>query len=353
MDVNTLKVDFTLGLGEDFDSPARIKDRFRQIEKIGFDGVSVAEIAHDCFLPMTLGADVTETLQIRSSIAVALARNPMSMAYLAHDLNAYSCGRFTLGLGSQIKAHVMRRFNMPWHRPAAQMRDYIQALNAIWDNFYDNKPLSYEGEYYSHTLMIPDVKPSNVQYGRPQVLLAAVGPLMIQTAAEQANGLIVHSFSTEKYIREVIRPHVDNTLRAKGRLKENFEVSLSPFVVTGENDEEYERNLQVVKHRIAFYASTPAYKPVLDCHGWGDLQPELKALTKQDAWHKMPELISDEVLDAFAVTGTPTEAAQKLKTRYENLLDRIALDCRLSDAVLKAQIEILKEHAADKRSKSS
>ncbi len=337
-----MKVDGGFGYEEDFRSTEQLKSGFEHFERLGFDGVLVAEIAHDPFMPLMLGAGVTGRIDLRTSIAVAFSRNPMSMAYAAHDLNAYSKGRFTLGLGSQIRAHVVKRFGMPWHAPAAQMREYIRCLNAIWNCWYDGAPLDFRGEYYQHHLMTPDFTPKNIEFGRPRVTLAAVGPLMTRVAAEEADGIIIHSFSTEKYIRESLIPRITEALDGVDKSLGDFEISYPAFVVTGESEEEIQRNREFIKYRIAFYASTPAYKGVLDCHGWGDLQPELNRLSKENKWNEMSALISDEILAEFAVIGSPTAVAAEITARYGDLVDRVTLEAKLPDEVIESQLEILR-----------
>ena len=337
-----MKIDSSFSFGDRLDEIDDIKRRFKDFENQGFDDVVTAEIQNDPFLIMGMGADATERVGLRTGIAVAFARSPMTTAYSAHDINAYSKGRFTLGLGSQIQAHITKRFGMPWHGPAKQMSEFIRALHAIWDCWYDDAPLNFRGECYRHTLMTPDFTPKNIAYGRPKVVMAAVGPLMIKTAAREADGIIVHTFSTQKYIEENILPSIKSTLQEEGKSIDDFEVSLPPFVVTGETEEAFEAAKAQVKYRISFYGSTPAYKRVLECHDWQDLQPKLNHLSKNNAWDKMPELISDEMLETFAVVGEPLQVAEKIKARYGTLVDRITLENELSAELLKKQMDIIR-----------
>jgi probable F420-dependent oxidoreductase len=302
----------------------------------------VAEIAHDPFMPLAMAALHTERIELRTSIAVALARTPMNMANIGHDLNAYSKGRFTLGLGSQIKPHITKRFSMPWHGPARQMREYIEALHSIWDCWYDKKPLNYVGDFYQHRLMTPEFSPTNTEYGRPKVLMAAVGPMMIATAAAVADGIIVHSFCTEKHFKEVMLPRLETELAANGRTLDDFEIQFPVFVACGETEEELMREKDAIKYRIGFYGSTPAYKTVLDTHGWGDLQPRLNRMTKEGQWDQLPGEISDEVLHAFAAVGDPIEVATQIKQRFGGLIDRTALAASFSPEVLEQQMNILR-----------
>lgn len=337
-----MRIDSSFSFGDQLDDIDEIKGRYRQFEEQGFDGVVTAEIQNDPFLVVGMGADATDRVELRTGIAVAFARSPMTTAYTAHDLNAFSKGRFTLGLGSQIQAHITKRFGMPWHGPAKQMSEFIRAMHAIWDNWYEGQPLNFRGDCYKHTLMTPDFSPKNVEYGRPKVVMAAVGPKMIRTAAEVADGIIIHTFGTQKYIEENILPGIDQTLATKGRSREDFDVSFPPFVVTGQTEEEFAAAKAQVRYRISFYASTPAYKPVLECHDWQDLQPKLNHLSKNNGWDKMPELISDEMLETFAVVGEPLQVAEQIKRRYGQLVDRITLENHLPTDLLKQQMAIIK-----------
>jgi probable F420-dependent oxidoreductase len=337
-----MKIDSSFSFGDRLDDIGVLQEQFRRREQLGFDGVVTAEIRNDPFVVVGLGAAVTERVELRTGIAVAFARSPMTTAYSAHDLNVYSRGRFTLGLGSQIQAHITKRFGMPWHGPAKQMAEFIRALHAIWDCWYDGKPLNFRGDCYRHTLMTPDFTPHDTRFGRPRVVMAAVGPLMIATAAREADGILVHTFCTPKYLEEEILPRIDATLAESGRSRADFEVSFPPFVVTGATEAEFEAAKQQVKYRIAFYGSTPAYRPVLECHGWEDLQPKLNQLSKNNGWERMPELISDEILETFAVVGEPHQVASEIRRRYGHLVDRLTLENTLSEDRIAEQLRILR-----------
>jgi probable F420-dependent oxidoreductase len=340
--MTVLKVDAGIGFpGEPYDTHALVQ-RAAELEAAGFDALLTAEVAHDPFLLLALLTHHTSKIALRTSIAVALSRNPMTMAALTHDINAWSKGRFTLGLGSQIKPHIVKRFGMPWHGPAQQMREFIEALHAIWDCWYDGKPLAYEGEFYSHKLMTPEFAPTNTEYGRPRVVMAAVGPLMTKTAATVADGLIVHAFCTQKHFREVMLPQLLGDLTASGRSRNQFEIQLPVFIVSGRTEEECEKEKQIVRARLGFYASTPAYKTVLDTHGWGDLQPQLAQMIKQGRWSDLGAEISDEILHAFAVVGEPKSVAAELRSRYGGLVDRVVLPTNFPADVLGEQIRIVR-----------
>ena len=291
-------------------------------EADGYDGVGTAEMNHDPFFPLLLAAEHSESIEIRTGIAVAFARSPMILANQAHDLNAYSKGRFTLGLGSQIRPHITKRFSMPWGAPAAQMKELIQAMRAIWANWYDGEPLRFEGKYYNHTLMTPAFTPEDTEYGAPKVVLAAVGPIMTEVAGEVADGLIIHPFSNEKYILEVTLPAIDRGLAKSGRSRSDFEISYTPFMVSGKDEATFEAEKVAAKNRISFYGSTPAYKQVLGVHGWGDLQIELNALSKQGQWAEMSNLISYEMLNTMGIIADPSAIVPEMKKRYGYFTDR-------------------------------
>lgn len=310
------------GLGQDLNG---IAAQAKAHEAAGYDGVMTFETSHDPFLPLVLAAEHTSRVNIITSIAVAFARNPMILANLGHDLNAFSKGRFTLGLGSQIKPHITKRYSMPWSSPAARMKEMIEAMHAIWDCWYDGKELQFRGEYYTHTLMTPMFSPLDTEYGRPRVLLAAVGPKMTETAAAVADGLLVHPFTTQKYLSEVTVPTIEATLEKYGRKREDFEIVYSPFAITADTEEQFNQIKTATKKQIAFYGSTPAYRTVLDLHGWGDVQGELNLMSKQGRWDEMGELITDEILDQFAVVGEPEAVARGIGERYGALIDRSAL----------------------------
>jgi probable F420-dependent oxidoreductase len=301
-----------------------IGPRAKELEDIGYDGLLTAETGHDAFLPLALAAEHTERIELTTGIAVAFARTPMVLAYTANDIHLMSGGRFILGLGSQIKPHIEKRFSMPWSHPARRMREYILALHAIWDAWNHGVPLKFEGEFYRHTLMTPFFAPPANPHRAPKVFLAAVGEKMTEVAGEVADGIIIHGFTTERYVKEVTVPAIERGLKAAGRDRASFQISGPLFVVTGTNEEELKAAEQGTKQQIAFYGSTPAYRGVLELHGWGELQTELNALSKQGEWVKMGELIDDDILRTFAVVAEPEGVAEELKRRYEGVVDRLS-----------------------------
>jgi len=337
-----MKVDSGFGFYEDFSDVQGLKERIVDYEAVGFDAVMTTEIAHDPFLLLMLGAAETSDIELRTSIAVAFARSPMTLAYTAHDINSFSKGRFTLGLGSQIKPHVTKRFGMPWNGPAKQMQEYLQALKAIWSCWYDKEPLRFEGDTYKHALMTPDFTPENLEAGPPRVVLAAVGPKMLQVAASEADGVILHSFNTQKYLEERVLPNLTETLAQRNATLSDFEVSFPSFVVTGANEAAFEKSKAQTRYRIGFYGSTPAYRGVLECHGWEDLQPRLTAMTKDGKWDKLGSLIDDEMLNTFACVGEPLHVAEQLRERYSKTVDRVTLDNSMPADIIQAQMDIIR-----------
>ena len=300
----------------------KVGDDAAHLEAMGYDGVRIAELNHDPFLPLALAAEHTDTVELVTSVAVAFARNPMSMAAIAHDLNAYSGGRLVLGLGSQVRPHIERRFSMPWYKAARQMREFIEAMQAIFDCWYEGYRLDYVGEYYQHTLMPATFTPDNIEAGRPRVTLSATGPLMTKVAAEVADGMIMHPFSSEQYIRAVTLPAIEAGLEKSDRTLDDFELDYAPIIATGRDDESIEESIDAARDRIAFYGSTEAYRPVLELHGWGDLQYELNMLNKRREQRQMASLISDEILHTIAIVGAPTEVVDAMKERFGDVIGR-------------------------------
>jgi probable F420-dependent oxidoreductase len=297
------------------------------LEQAGYAGAWTAETNHDPFLPLLMAARDTTTLELGTSIAVAFARNPMTTANTAWDLQAFSKGRFVLGLGSQIKPHITKRFSMEWSHPAARMREFVLAMRAIWDTWLTGAPLAFRGEFYTHTLMTPFFTPDRNElagFGPPKVFLAGVGPRMTEVAGEVCDGFICHGFTTERYLREVTLPALHRGREAAGKSMDGFEIVGPSFVVTGTDDQQMDAARAGTKQQIAFYGSTPAYREVLELHGWGGLQDELNALSKQGRWVDMGNLIDDEMLNTFAVVGEPEQIAPELHRRYGDVVQRIS-----------------------------
>jgi probable F420-dependent oxidoreductase len=295
-------------------------------EVAGFDGFWVGETHTDPFLRVQRAADATREITVGTAVAIAFARTPMTVAYSGYDLAGSSDGRFVLGLGSQVKAHIERRFAMPWSHPATRMREFVLALRAIWASWEAGaEPLAFEGEFYAHSLMTPFFSPDPHPFGGPPVYLAAVGEMMTGVAGEVADGLIIHPFTTPRYLAEVTRPALAAGAARADRSLDVVTVSGPVFACVGSTDSELATAIEGSRRQLAFYASTPAYRRVLELHGWGDLQPELTALSKRGEWEAMGALVDDEILYTFAVAGSPAEVVAQLTDRWGGLADRVSL----------------------------
>jgi len=306
--------------------PPEIVGAAQEHECAGYSGFFSSESANDPFLPLALAAASTERIQLGTAVAIAFARSPMQLAYTAHELQSYTGGRFVLGLGSQVKAHIRRRFSMPWSEPANRMREYIAALQAIWASWDNQQDLHFDGKFYQHTLMTSFFCP-RPNSTRPPIYLAAVGEQMTQVAGEAADGILTHGFTTPRYLREVTLPAVEAGLAKSSRGRDEFAISYLGFVVTGANEDEMHTARKAVRQRIAFYGSTPAYASVLALHGWEGLQSELHTLSRSeraDKWEAMGALIDDEVLETFAVVAEPDAVAAELARRFDGLIDRFS-----------------------------
>lgn len=290
----------------------------KQAEDRGYDGFWLAETKHDPFLALAGATAATERIELGTAIAVAFARNPMTIATTANDLQLLSAGRFNLGLGSQIEAHITKRFAMPWSKPAARMREFVLAIRAIWHAWETGERLAFRGEFYRHTLMTPFFDPGPNPHGTPPIYLAGVGELMTEVAGEVGDGFLCHNFTTERYLREVTLPALQRGRAKAGRSFEGFEISGPVFAAT--TDEE----IADVKRQIAFYGSTPAYKPVLALHGWGELHDELHRMSRRQQWAEMAELIDDDVLHTFVVVGSPDEIPAGFDQRFGDVVTRIS-----------------------------
>ncbi len=296
-----------------------------QLEADGFDGAFTAETSHDPFLPIVAAAATTERMQLGTGIAVAFARNPMTTANTARDLNEFSEGRFILGLGSQIKPHITKRFSMPWSAPAARMKEFIEAMHAIWTTWDTGEPLRHKGEHYTHTLMTEFFDPGPAKHGRPDVYLAAVGPMMLKVCAEVSDGWLVHPFITPGYMEDEALPTLHAAIDAAGRQRGDVSVSLPVFVVSGDTEAEVAKRDATIRQQIGFYGSTPAYAKVLEHHGWGDAHTELNSLTKQGRWGELASVVDDEILRTFAVVAEPDDVPAEIDRRYGHLADRISV----------------------------
>lgn len=296
------------------------------LEQKGYDGVYTAETSHDPFLPLFAAGQATERVELMTSIAVAFARNPMITAVTANDLQTASNGRFVLGLGSQIKPHIEKRFSMNWSgKPASQMREFILAMRAIWGAWNDRTKLEFRGDYYTHTLMTPFFDPGPNPFGPPKVFLAGVGTGMTEVAGETCDGFLAHPFTTERYLREVTLPALERGMERTGNSRDGFQIGMTAMVVSGDTEEQTVAAKNTIISQIGFYGSTPAYRGVLELHGWGDLQTELNSLSKRGGWADMAKLIDDDVIDAFAVVAEPAKAAEAIRARFGDVANRMGL----------------------------
>lgn len=304
--------------------PVKVGAMAAQLEEAGYDGAYTFEGQSDPFISVAAAAMNTQKMELMTSIAVAFARNPMNLAYLGNDLQNLSDGRFILGLGAQVKAHIERRFSMPWSKPASRMREMVLAIKTIWDCWQTGEKLRFEGEFYNHTLMSPIFSPQPNAHGMPKIFVAGVGPLMTEVAAEVGDGYFLHPFNTGKSMDELSLAAIDRGLGKAGKTRADYCVSAQVVTATGLDEESMQAAVASARNQIAFYASTPAYLPVLKCHGWEDLQVEANKLTREGNWMELANLIDDDILKTFAVVGTPAEVAAQIATRFKGKVDRIS-----------------------------
>ena len=311
----TLKLDVNLST-----SLLDAATRARELQKTGVDGVFSFENAHDVFFPLVVAAPEC-SLDLMTNVAIAFPRSPLHLAHAAYDLHAYSEGRFRLGLGSQVRAHIENRYGGRWDRPVAQMREWTTAIKEILTSWQDGTRLSFEGTYSRHTLMTPAFNPGPNPFGMPKVLVGALGPRMNQMAAEVADGILLMPFNSARHMAERTMPAIEAGLAAAGRHRTDIEITAEVIVAVGRTEEELER-ARAARFVVGFYASTPSYRPVLEVEGWEELQPELNLLSKQGDWAGMGELVDDDVFGTIAVVGSPKEVATEIVTRFGHC-DRI------------------------------
>jgi probable F420-dependent oxidoreductase len=318
-----MKIDAPLMAADLADVPAEA----RELEALGYDGTFTFEGQHDPFFPLAFAAEHTTRLELATAIAIALPRSPMQLANVGHDLQVYSKGRFILGLGSQIKPHIEKRFSATWTKPVSRMRELILAIKAIWRCWNENEKLDFRGAFYRHTLMTPFFSPAPSPFGPPRIFLAGVGAPMTAAAGEVADGLFVHPLNSPEFIRGTTLPALHKGFGRSGRTRAQFEIAAQALLITGFTEEEVRQAETSTRMQIAFYGSTPAYRVVLEAHGWGTLQDELNKLSKQGRWMEMGGLIDDRMLDAFTVRCAPQDVAARLLARYGGLVDRISVIC--------------------------
>ncbi len=305
--------------------PSRSGALFSRLERIGYDAGFSFEAKHDPFLPLAIASQATSRLELGTAVAIGFARNPMVLANVGYDLQQMSAGRFTLGLGSQIRPHIQNRFSEVWSQPAARMRELVLAVRAIWDCWEGRSELHFEGDFYHHTLMIPAFDPGPNPYGPPPVFIGGFGPRMIEVAGEVADGLIVHPFNSRRSVEQLVLPALARGGATAGRPDQAVAIVWVTMVVTWNTDEEHDIAILSVKDQLAFYGSTPAYASVLDAHGYSELHHDLNRMSKAGRWAEMAALIPDELVEVIAVAGPRNEIASKIAARVDGITERVSL----------------------------
>ena len=324
-----------------------IPQQARWAEDMGYDGLSVEETAHDPFSALMLAATTTSRVTLETRVAIAFPRSPMVVAHSARDLQDFSGGRFRLGLGTQVKGHMERRFSVPWVSPGPRLREYIQSLHAIWDTWQEGTRLDFQGRFYTFNLMTPFFSPGASLHPKPPVAISAVNPYNCRVAGQVCNGLALHPLTSIKYIKEAIIPNIETGARQAGRDPTEVKLSSSGFIITGPDTKTIAAQKEATKQRIAFYASTRTYFPVLELHGYQELGQRLHELSLQSQRAEMTGLISDEMLETFAVIGEHDEVAWRLKERMGGLVNEVEFNMEVSgpeeETVLREIIEVLKD----------
>jgi probable F420-dependent oxidoreductase len=303
----------------------QVRTIYPELERIGYDRAFSFEAKHDPFVPLAVAGEHTETIELGTAIAIAFARTPMTLANTAWDLHTVTGGRFVLGLGSQIRPHIEERFSMPWSHPVARMRELVEGIRAIWHAWEHGTPLHFDGDFYTHTRMIPAFDPGPNPYGRPRILTAGFGPAMTAVAGEAADGFLVHPVNSRRSLLELTLPAIEEGARRAGRDRAAVEVVCVTTVVTGRTEEELRRSREAVREQLAFYGTTPAYLPVFELHGYGALHPELQRLARAGKWQDMAGLVDDQLVETIAVVGEPHEIAPKIVERLAGVSDSVSL----------------------------
>jgi len=307
------------------EDPREARRIYRELEEIGYDGAFSFEAKHNPFLALAVAAEHTERLRLGTAIAIAFARSPMDLAGLGYDLQLITGGRFVLGLGTQVKPHIEKRFSATWSQPAARLHEIVRAIRAIWDCWEGKAALDFRGEFYRHTLMIPAFDPGPNPFGPPPVFTGGFGPRMTELAGELCDGFIAHPFTTRRSLLEHTLPALERGLARAGRARGSLEIMCATLVVTADDEAGLERAKLAARKQLAFYGSTPAYRSTLECHGWGDLHEELNRLSKRGRWEEMTALVGDEMLETIAVVGERAEIAPKLRARLAGIADSVSL----------------------------
>lgn len=307
------------------DDLAAARTVYRELEDLGYDRAFSFEAKHDPFLPLAVAAEHTSRIDLGTAVAIAFARTPMTLANAGWDLQSLTGGRFTLGIGSQIRPHVEQRFSMPWSAPAARLREMVHAIRAIWDAWQHGTPLDFRGDFYTHTRMVPAFDPGPSPHGPPPILTAGVGPLMTEVAGEVADGFLVHPVNTRRSLQEITLPALARGAARAGRDPAEVEVVCVCIVVTGRDEDQLRASREAVREQLAFYGTTPAYAPVFELHGHGDLPPVLRSMARNGRWSEMAGLIDDDLLETVAVVGEPDQIAPAIRARLEGVSDSVSL----------------------------
>ncbi|MFZ0626716.1 MAG: TIGR03617 family F420-dependent LLM class oxidoreductase [Acidimicrobiia bacterium] len=315
-----MKVDYYYPSGQ----LAAVPEAAHSARRLGYDGFFTAETQHDPFLPLALAGDAEPDLELGTAIAVAFPRSPMVTAMMAWDLAQMSAGKFMLGLGTQVRGHIVRRFSTVWDSPGPRLREYILSMRAIWDCWQNSKPLDFAGDFYKFSLMTPFFDPGPIKFPEIPVYIAGVGPYLSRLAGEECQGFHVHPFHTIRYLDEVVLPAIEAGAASRGREMTDVERVTTVFVVTGETDAEIEQAMEPVRQQISFYASTPSYRPVLEANDW-DFGAELSAMSKRGQWDRMPGVVPDEAVTSVAVVAPIARLGEAIKDRYGDRVQRVGL----------------------------
>ena len=303
-----------------------VAEEAKWAESLGYDGLCTEEAAHDPFLPLMMAASATSRVTLETRVAIAFPRSPMVVAYAARDLQEFSGGRFRLGLGTQVKGHIQRRFSTEWSAPGPRIREYVQSVHAIWDAWQSGEKLAFHGNHYNFSLMTPFFSPGKSGQPRPPVFISAVNPYNCRVAGEVCDGVALHPLTSAKYLEQVIKPNIAEGAAKAGRDPKSVNLSNSAFVVTGPNQTAINAQKQAAKKQIAFYCSTRSYSKILEVHGFEDLGVWLHEMSLKQQWDKMTELITDEILDAFALVGGYSEIPSLMKARFDGLLNEVVFN---------------------------
>ena len=319
-----------------------VAEEAKWAESLGYDGLCTEDSAHDPFLPLMMAASATSRVTLETRVAIAFPRSPMVAAYTAHDLQDFSGGRFRLGLGTQVKGHIQRRFSTEWNAPGPRIREYVQSLHAIWDAWQTGERLAFHGEHYNFSLMTPFFSPGKSSQPKPPVFISAVNPYNCRVAGEVCDGLALHPLTSAKYLEQVIKPNIAKGAEIAGRDTKSVNLSNSAFVVTGPNQAAINAKKEATKKQIAFYCSTRSYSKILEVHGFEELGVWLHEMSLNQQWDQMTELITDEILDTFALVGGYSEIPGLMKERFDGLIDEVVFNAEgpggAHDAVLKKVI---------------